>query len=154
MREEERKLIKFSKFMLIVIIGLIIVEFGSCSKQVEGAIITGEKPLGGASLLMQMVIDKRTTFDDPEDIILLSGIMKHFTRRDFMMESKAWERHYDVHLYQRGALVASKIYHDVKTIKINKRTNMIEVFMEDGSSVPVNADRYTVDIRTRDKWGI
>ena len=141
-REEIRRLIWLAKVLAVLMLALIIVEFVSCSRNVQGAVITGEKPLGGASLLMQMVYEKEHGIEDIE-LELLSE------RLQFM----AWERHYDAHLYQGGALLATKIYRDVKTIKINKGTNMIEVFMEDGTSVPVNADRYSVEIKTRDKWG-
>ena len=142
-REEMRRIIILAKFLVVLMIALIIVELISCAKEAKGATITGEKPLGGASLLMQMVYEKEHGIEDIDLELLQERI-----------SNMAWERHYDAHCYQGGTLIASKIYRDVKTIKINKKTNMIEVFMEDGTSVPVSADKYTVEIRTRDKWGM
>lgn len=66
----------------------------------------------------------------------------------------AWEKHFDAYLYKGNSLVAEKIYTDVKTLKVNRELKTYELFMEDGTSVTVNPDRYTVEFRTRDKWGL
>ena len=65
-----------------------------------------------------------------------------------------WEKHFDAHLYLGTSLVAHKIYRDVHTLKINRELKTIELFMDDKTSVTVNPDRYVVEIRTRDKWGL
>jgi len=153
-REEIRRLIWLAKVLAVLMIVLMIVEFMSCAREAKGAVITGEKPLGGGSLLLQMVIDKELGVEDIDLNLLRLYLPGKPTERKNNMAWVGFTRHYDAHLYQGGTLVPAKIYHDVKTIKINKQTNRIEVFMEDGTSVPVNADRYTVEIKTRDKWGL
>jgi len=65
----------------------------------------------------------------------------------------AWEKRFDAYLYSGTSLVASKIYRDVNTLKVNRELKTIELFMDDNTSVTVNPDRYVVEIRTRDKWG-
>lgn len=64
-----------------------------------------------------------------------------------------WSKHFDAHLYRGNSLVAEKIYYDVNKIKVNRELKTLELFFDDGTSVTVNPDRYTVEIRTRDKWG-
>lgn len=65
----------------------------------------------------------------------------------------AWEKRFDAFLYSGTSLVASKIYRDVHTLKVNRELKTIELFMDDNTSVTVNPDKYVVEIRTRDKWG-
>ena len=65
----------------------------------------------------------------------------------------AWEKRFDAYLYSGTSLVASKIYRDVNTLKVNRDLKTVELFMDDNTSVTVNPDRYVVEIRTRDKWG-
>lgn len=142
-REEMRRIIWLAKILAVLMLVLIIVEFVSCARSVEGAVITGEKPLGGASLMMQLVYEKEHAFNDVELELLKE-------RMGYM----GWDKHFDAHVYRGDSLIAHKIYKDVKTIKVNKKMNTIEVYMEDGTSIPVNADKYTVEIRTRDIWGL
>lgn len=76
-RQEFRRLEALAKLLLLVIIGLIVAELGSCAREAKAAVITGEKQLGGASLLMQMVIDKEGEIVNDEDIELLSEVIFH-----------------------------------------------------------------------------
>lgn len=64
-----------------------------------------------------------------------------------------WEKHYDAHLYRGDSRISHKVYRDIKKMKINKELNTVEIYMEDNKSVSVDADKYTVEIRTREKWG-
>ena len=66
----------------------------------------------------------------------------------------AWEKRFDAYLYSGTSLVASKIYRDVNTLKVNRDLKTVELFMDDNTSVTVNPDKYVVEIKTRDKWGI
>lgn len=70
-REEMRRIIMLAKFLAVLMIVLIIIEFVSCAREAKGATITGEKPLGGASLMMQLVYEKEHGFIDIDDLELL-----------------------------------------------------------------------------------
>lgn len=76
-REEERRLIKLAKFLVVLMIVLIIVELFSCARSAKAATITGEKQLGGASYYMQKVIEKDGHAPYPESLELLAEVMFH-----------------------------------------------------------------------------
>ena len=69
---EEMQLVKLTKAMLILLIILIIVEMTRCVR-VKAALITGEKHLGGMSLMLEQT-DYRVY---PEGISLLAEVMFH-----------------------------------------------------------------------------
>ncbi len=97
-REEYRRLIAFAKLMVLVMIGLIVAELGSCARSAKAAVITGETQLAGASLLMQQVIDKNGSLIDHEDLDLLSEVIY-------------WENYcngYEVMLYT-GSVVLNRV---------------------------------------------
>lgn len=70
---DERQLIFLTKLLLIGLIIVIITDLFSCSREARAAVITGEKPLAGFSLMQ-----KETNYAVyPEGIELLAQVMFH-----------------------------------------------------------------------------
>ena len=76
MREEQefRKLVWLTKVLIIVMIAVFIVEFMSCAKA-NAAVITGEKPIAGASYWINKYIEVCGHSPFTEDIELLAEVM-------------------------------------------------------------------------------
>lgn len=140
-REEMRRIILLAKILAVLMAILIIVELFSCSREVKAAVITGEKQLGGGSLIMQMVIEKEHGIEDI-DLELLEERMKYM----------GWKKSFDAYVHNAEKLGVEKIYKNIKTIKVDKVLGMIDIYMENGSSVAVDASKHIISIRMQQKW--
>ena len=145
-REEIRRLISLAKILLFVMIVLIVVEFVSCAQEVKAGVITGEKALGGASLLMQMVYEKEHGIED----IDLELLQQFSPERIEIM----WEKEFDAYVHNGVKLGVEKVYRNIKMIKFDKDISAINIYMEDGSNVAVDGESKVVSIRIRQKWGL
>lgn len=73
---EERQIIILLKILITLFLILIVIEFQSCVRA-RAAVVTGEKPLGGFSLMRQQVIDHGLALPEAEDISLLAEVIYH-----------------------------------------------------------------------------
>lgn len=100
-RKDEKQIEMLLKILIVLFIILIIVDLMGC-REAKAATITGEKQLGGISLLRQQVIDADKTLPEYEDIALLAEVMYH----------ENWHTDKD-HLTARwtGAVVLNRVKH-------------------------------------------
>ena len=71
------ELVRFVKFMAFLLLVLIIVEMVSCSRTAKAAVITGDRPLAGASYWIDKYIESEGHSPMTEDIELLAEVMFH-----------------------------------------------------------------------------
>lgn len=71
--QNEREIIRLTKWMILLLMVLIILTFVQCAKEAKADVITGEIPLAGFSLMQ-----KQTNYTVyPEGIELLAQVMYH-----------------------------------------------------------------------------
>ncbi|MBO4520734.1 MAG: cell wall hydrolase [Alphaproteobacteria bacterium] len=99
-RQEIKRLVNLTKLLAVLLLVLIIVEFMSCERSARAAIITGEKPLAGASYYMQKLIEKDGEIFNHEDRDLLAEVMYH----------ENYCNGYEVMLYT-GSVVLNRVKH-------------------------------------------
>ena len=100
MNQEERKIIFLMKIIMALLIVLIIADLMSC--QAKAGEITGEKPLGGASLWLEKYTESEGHQPYTEDIELLANVM-YFENWHTDKERLA--------AYYTGAVVMNRVRH-------------------------------------------
>ena len=100
MNQEERKIIFLMKIIMALLIVLIIADLMSC--QAKAGEITGEKPLGGASLWLEKYTESEGHQPYTEDIELLANVM-YFENWNTDKERLA--------AYYTGAVVMNRVKH-------------------------------------------
>jgi len=120
--KEERQLIMLTKIIGVLLIILIIVDFMSCIHAKAG-VVTGEKQLGGISLVRQQVIDNGEELPEYDEINLLAEVMYH----------ENWHTDKE-HLaaYYTGAVVMNRVRSDEKWLHLKGDKTVYDVVYAKG----------------------
>lgn len=96
-----RQLKALVKLLVLVMIGVLVAEIGSCARSAHAATISGETQLAGASLIRQKIINTGAKLPEVEDMQLLAEVMYH----------ENYCNGYEVMLYT-GSVVLNRVKHE------------------------------------------